>query len=415
MRLEIGHYPVARVVPAGATRLAGDTLQVDREGLRAHLAQDPRVRDLQVHLVAPGESVRVARVFDQVEPRVKVAGPAGDFPGILSPVRRAGAGRTNALKGVVVTACNQDDPSLHSAIDLGGAGARWSEYSGLHHLVLTSSAPAGVSTQEHLRGLLEAMLWASVELARTSIEHEPAEVEVVDLPPLLTPAPPGLPRVGYIFQLRSQQRPTLDDEPILYGDNARGLLPTLLHPNEVLDGAIVTGYHLFQSETYAIQNHPVVKGLARRHGSDLWASGVIAIITTPRPEDRERNVAMTVGLAADVLGLDGVILTKCAGGMPETDLMLMAEGCEQAGVKTALIVWERLTLGRSESPLTVFSPLADAIASTGDRDAWITLPPVERVIGSPDPADAGTLHLRLYEIHGGISQFGAGHFTAVDR
>jgi glycine reductase complex component B subunit alpha and beta len=183
----------------------------------------------------------------------------------------------------------------------------------------------------------------------------------------------------------------------------------------VLDGALTTGYHLFQTETYAIQNHPVITALARRHGTELWASGVIAIITTPAPEDRERNVAMAVGLAADVLGLDGVLLTKTAGGMPETDLMLVAEGCELAGVKTALIVWERLTNGRSESPLTVFSARADAIASTGDRDAWITLPPVERVIGSPDPAEAGTLRQRLYEVHGGISQLGAGHYTAVDR
>jgi glycine reductase len=415
MRLEIAHYPVERVIPGPATRLAGRTLEIDLAGLRDTLAADPRVSSLEVHLAAPGESVRVARVFDQIEPRVKVSGPAGDFPGILSPVRRAGAGRTNALKGVAVTVCNPDDPSLHSAFDLAGAGAHWSEYAGLQHVVLSAACPPGVSAAEHQRGLLEAGLKAAVTLARTTIELEPAEIEVFDLPPLLAPAPPGLPRVGYVYQVRSQQRPTLDDEPILYGGNVRHLLPTLLHPNEVLDGALTTGYHLFQTETYAIQNHPVVTALARRHGTELWASGVIPIITTPAPEDRERNVAMAVGLAADVLGLDGVLLTKTAGGMPETDLMLVAEGCELAGVKTALIVWERLTNGRSESPLTVFSAHADAIASTGDRDAWITLPPVERVVGSPDPADAGTLRQRLYEVHGGISQLGAGHFTAIDR
>ncbi|HLH22104.1 MAG TPA: glycine/sarcosine/betaine reductase component B subunit [Chloroflexota bacterium] len=414
MRLEIRHYPVERVVPGPATRLAGRTLEVDLAGLRDDLAADPRVAGLTVDLVAPGDSVRLARVFDQIEPRVKLAGPAGDFPGILSPVRRAGAGRANALKGVAVTVCNPDDPSLHSALDLGGAGARWSEYANLHHVVLSAAAPPGISAAEHQRGLLEAGLKAAVALARTTIEREAAAVEVFDLPPLLAPAPTDLPRIGYVYQIRSQQRPTLDDEPILYGSNVRHLLPTLLHPNEVLDGALTTGYHLFQTETYAIQNHPVITALARRHGTELWVSGVIAIITTPAPEDRARNVAMAVGLAADVLGLDGVLLTKTAGGMPETDLMLVAEGCEQAGVKTALIVWERLTNGRSESPLTVFSPLADAIVSTGDRDAWITLPPVARVIGSPDPADAGTLRLRLYEVHGGISQLGAGHFTAVD-
>ena len=230
----------------------------------------------------------------------------------------------------------------------------------------------------------------------------------------LAPAPAGLPRVGYLYLIRSLQRPTLDDEPVLYGSNVRGLLPTLLHPNEVLDGALVCGYHLFQSETYAIQSHPVIRALAARHGTELWLSGVIATVAPATGPERERNVALAVRLAADVLGLDGVVITKNGGGMPETDLMLLAEGCEEAGVKTALVVWERLTHGRSESPLTLFSPRADAIASTGDRDAAATLPPVARVIGSPDPADADALQVKLYDVQGAVNQYGAGHFMAVD-
>jgi glycine reductase len=414
MRLEIGHYPVEQVAPGGTTRLAGRTLEVDLPGLQTRLAADPRVANLEVHLVAPGESVRLARLFDVVEPRIKVTGPAGDFPGVLSPVRPAGAGRTNALKGIAVTACNADKANVHPLLDMAGEGASLTDYAGLHHVVLVSAAPPGVSAQEHQRGLAEAMLQAAVALAATTLDHEPERVEVMDLPPLLAPAPAGLPRVGYLYLIRSLQQWPLDDEPILYGSNVRGLLPTLLHPNEVLDGALLSGYFLFQADTYAIQNHPVVRALAVRHGRDLWLSGVIATVAAVTGPERERNLALAVRLAADVLGLDGVILTKISGGMPETDLMMLAEGCEEAGIKTTLLVWERLTDARSEAPLTLFSPRADAVVSTGDRDAAVALPPVERVLAGREPADAGPLQRKLYEVHGTVNQLGGARWTAVD-
>jgi glycine reductase complex component B subunit alpha and beta len=414
MRLEIACYPVEQVVAGEATRLAGRTLAVDMAGLQARLASDPRVANLTVHLVMPGESVRIARVMEVVEPRVKVSGAAGDFPGILSPSRPAGSGRVHALKGVAVTACNADHASVRPLIDMAGEGARVSDRATLHHVVLVSGAPAGVSAQEHQRGLLEAALQAAVLLGAATLDQAPADVEVFDLPPLLAPAPPDLPRVSYIALIRSLQQWPLDDEPVLYGSNVRGLLPTLLHPNELLDGALVHGYHLFQVDTYAIQNHPVVRALAARHGRDLWVSGVIATVAAVTGPERDRNLALAVRLATEVLGLDGVIVTKISGGMPETDLMMLAEGCEEAGVKTALVVWERLTQSRPEAPLTLFSPRADAIASTGDRDVQVHLGAVERVLAGRDAADAGPLALNLYEIHGTVNQLGAGHFSAVD-
>jgi len=94
--------------------------------------------------------------------------------------------------------------------------------------------------------------------------------------------------------------------------------------------------------------------------------------------------------------------------------MMLAEGCEEAGIKTTLLVWERLTDGRSEAPLTLFSPRADAVVSTGDRDAAVALPPVARVLAGRDPADAGPLVRKLYEVHGTVNQLGAAHWAAVD-
>jgi glycine reductase len=420
MRLEIARYPVERAVVGDDTRLAGRTLRVDVAGLRERLAADPRLGDLQVELVAPGESVRIAGVFDLVEPRLKRAGRAGDWPGILSQAAPAGWGRTNALAGLAVTACDLGERTPLRYLDLGGAGAGYSDYAALHHLVVASAAPPGVSPAQHSRGLLEAELNAALALAAATVDPAtgadlpPAAVETVDLPSLREPAPVGLPRVGYIFAIRSQQQPTYDDEPLVYGSNVRGMLPMLMHPNEVLDGGLVNGYWCFQTDTYAIQNHAVVRALAARHGRDLWFCGVILYVAPTTQPERERNLALAVRLASDVLGLDGVVITKTGGGMPETDLMLLAQGCEEAGVKTSLIAWERLTNGRSEGPLTLFSPRADAIASSGDRDARVVLPPVARVLGARDPAAAGTITTQLYEVAGAVNQFGAGHWRAVD-
>jgi glycine reductase len=370
--------------------------------------------------VAPGDSARLAGVFDLVEPRIKRDGKAGNWPGILSPMAPAGWGRTNALKGVAVTTCDLAASTPLRYFDVGGDGARYSDYARLHHIVLTSAAPPGVSYQEHSRGLLEAELKAALELAAATVDTgsgadlPAARTAVFDLPSLREPPPAGLPRVGYIFPIRTQQRPTLDDEPIFYGSNVREMLPTLAHPNELLDGGIVNGYWCFQTDTLAIQNHAIVRALAARHGVDVWFSGVIVYVAPTTQPERERNVGLAVRLASDILGWDGAVITKTGGGMPETDMMLLADGCERAGVRTALVAWERLTAGRSEGPLTIFSPLADAIASTGDRDLRITLPPVARVLGSTNPADSGAIATALYEIPGAVNQFGAGHWRASD-
>ena len=47
---------------------------------------------------------------------------------------------------------------------------------------------------------------------------------------------------------------------ILYGADTDGMLPTVLHPNEWFDGALLPSYHcsLGGAETYFYQNHPVI-------------------------------------------------------------------------------------------------------------------------------------------------------------
>ena len=73
------------------------------------------------------------------------------------------------------------------------------------------------------------------------------------------------------------------------------MLPTLLHPNEWLDGALVPSYHasLGGAETYFYQNHPVITELYRRHErGDINFVGTVATIASADNFDRERNTAL---------------------------------------------------------------------------------------------------------------------------
>jgi hypothetical protein len=99
-------------------------------------------------------------------------------------------------------------------------------------------------------------------------------------------------------------------EPILYGAQADGIVPTLLHPNEILDGALTSQLPALNVQTYHIQNHAMVRELYRRHGKQLWFSGVIVMTAPNNVPDIERASCLAAGLAKHQLGVDAVVLTK---------------------------------------------------------------------------------------------------------
>ena len=57
----------------------------------------------------------------------------------------------------------------------------------------------------------------------------------------------------------------------VYGIDAKRILPTIIHPNETMDGAIVSGNCVSacdKNSTYVHLNNPVINHL-RRHGKDI--------------------------------------------------------------------------------------------------------------------------------------------------
>ena len=412
MRLELRWSDVDAVTAASATRLVGKRLEIDLEALRTLLAADPRLTGVRLDLAHPGERCRIGRVFDVFAPRAKLEG-GEDFPGVLGAIAKAGQGVTLALAGVAVVATDQQSESVGTlaVIDMDGPNAALSVFGRTHNVVISAWPAPGIERSEYLAAVRLAALKASVSLARAARDAVPDRVEVFDLPP--SPRVPAelahLPRVAYVFQIHSHQRPTGVDEGILYGDPIRRMLPTIIHPNEVLDGAVLRGFMGRAVTTWATQNHPMIRSLSAQHGRTLWFAGVVVTVAQATEPERVRSSFLVAGLVAHTLGADGAVFTKIGGGAPHVDMAQAAAQCEALGVKTTVVVEDMSTDGSAEGMLLFDFPGVDAMVNVGSAQAALILPAMDRVVGADDLAAKLRVEARVTYgmLCGAIEQVGA--------
>ncbi|HVA25312.1 MAG TPA: glycine/sarcosine/betaine reductase component B subunit [Chloroflexota bacterium] len=402
-----------------ATRIEAGTLHIEREALTADLLQDQRLSGVDLQLVAGGESCRILPVFDIVEPRAKIEPAGADFPGVLTPVRAVGMGATRVLRGMAVEILDPSPPPNRVPIlDLtatpldGWSAAEQCRYASLQHLVVVPRLQAGLDVNERCQALRLANLRAATFLAR-NIDAEPDEEQSFEL----TAVDESLRRVAYVYQMHSHQRPTVPGEGLLYGDNCRHLLPTIVHPNEVIDGAVLRAYDGLAIQTYGIQNHAVILDLYRRHGHDLNFAGVVVNVANQLPEERDRATVMTGNLVKYALKADGAVFSKSGGGAPHVDMALAAARCEELGVKTSMLAWDLTSSDDGLQGATLFSsPLLNAIVSVGSNNVDLPMPPVERVIApTPDMAERyqGQIVVQALRGVGMMDQLGSSRFTAT--
>ena len=90
MKLELGFIRITDIQFAKVCKVENGVLYVDPEALRAYLYEDDDIRAcvkaIEFDIARPGEIVRITPVKDVIEPRVKVEGPGGEFPGVISKV-----------------------------------------------------------------------------------------------------------------------------------------------------------------------------------------------------------------------------------------------------------------------------------------------------------------------------------------
>jgi glycine reductase len=420
MRLDLGFIEITDICFGAETSIENHTLSIDRQQLIALLEQEPIFDRVEVELARPGESCRILRVLDVLEPRYRLNG--ANFPGALDGIGLVGDGHTRALKNVAVVETNQLATRSRSLIDMSGPAVEYSPIANTHNVVLLPYPKKNADRDEYKLAVKKAGLKTAVYLAAAAKALTPDETQVFELPPVaLNQGPKELPRIAYIFPMHSHQHLTQQNEPVFYGSNIQGFMPTIVHPNEILDGALMFSYSAF---TWFAQNHPVILELYRRHGKDLWFAGVVLTVAPAVVAEKERHALLNARLAKEVLNADGIIATKIGGGAVDTDLMLTYTRAEEMGMKAALIIMERYP----DTGITFVPDNVNALVTPGlTRDA-ITLPAVDRVIGghtlhldnanpdntNPDiPPLAANQEITVWigDLVGAISQTGASKLT----
>ena len=431
MKLELGYIQIKDIQFSKECKVENGTLYVDPDAVKAFMYEDDDVKawvkDFSFDIAKPGESVRITPVKDVIEPRVKVEGPGGVFPGVISKVETVGSGKTHVLRGMAVVTAGKIVGFQEGIIDMSGPGADYTPFSKLNNLVVVAEPAEGYQDHKHeyehavrIAGLRAATYIG--EIGRSVTPDETAEFETLGIKEGIEKYP-NLPRVAYVHMLQSQG---LLHDTYVYGVDAKRSLTTIINPTETMDGAIISGNCVSacdKNTTYHHQNNPVVANLFAAHGKTL--NYVCNIITNENVylADKQRSSDWTAKLCR-LLDLDGAMVSQEGFGNPDTDLIMNCKKIELQGVKTVIITDEYAGQDGKSQSLADADPLADAVVTGGNANEVIILPKMDKVIGTLDYVDViagghagslrpdGTIEAELQVITGATNEMGFNRLSA---
>ena len=426
MRLEMASFEVNDLELTDRSEYVDGLLRVDLDEVRRLAMENEDFADVSVHVARPRDRTRLIHAFDAAEPRYKPDG-GSTFPGYYGPVELVGAGRTHRLGGVeVVTTTGPvaGDPTYdtEAIIDMSGPAAELTPLSRTVNLVLdltphekylrADAAEAEIHavssgsllSQAYKRQVRTAELKVAAYLARITEGQHPSRVDGYER------STGDLPRVAYLLHIHRI--------PGIYGARLQSTLPTLMHPNELLDGAFVSGRHregCSRDATYFYQNPSIVSELYRRHGVDLDFVGVVLFTGGP-DMDTKRLATEHAYKLLKMLDVQAVCATSYTSGNPWVEFMMLCQRCERGGIKTVLVMPEEVG-APDDHGFSHYVPEATAIVSTGRGTHRIEIPRMSTVIGGnelyqvSDPP-AGPASVPYTYIFGASSNIGQSWLTA---
>ncbi|MBW4827443.1 MAG: glycine/sarcosine/betaine reductase component B subunit [Clostridiaceae bacterium] len=387
MKLEIGNFQVKDVVFGDKTMFKNGILTINKEEAMDFIKEDEHIIDLDIVIAKPGENIRIVPVKEAVEPRIR-PDERSVFPGITGDVEATGSGRVHALKGCSVLGVGMHYGSFGDGlIDMGGDGAKYTLFSELINICIVAHTDEEFERFEQQKKN-RAIRWATHRFAEylgnTVKSLEPEEIETFELDPITkrTEEINKFPSVVLVMQPQSQME-ELGYNDLVYGWDMNKYVPSFMHPNEVLDGALISGSFMPASSkwsTYDFQNFPTIRELYEEHGKSINFLGVIMSNLNVSLEQKRRS-AIFVAQMAKSLGADGAIVTEEGYGNPDADYILCIAALEEAGVKTVGISNECTGRDGASQPLVTLDEKANALVSTGNVSQLIELPPAEKVIG----------------------------------
>ncbi len=425
MRLEVGKIYVKDVQFGDSTKVENGVLYVNKEELLKEVGGDERIKSIDFEIARPGDETRIIPVKDVIEPRVKVEGKGGMFPGFVSKVDMVGSGKTHVLKGAAVVTTGSVVGFQEGIIDMSGEGAKYTPFSKTNNLVIMCEKVDGVKQHEHEEALRMIGFKAAAYLGEAGRNVTPDEVKVYETLPLLDQVKqyPDLPKVLYVYMLQTQG---LLHDTYVYGVDAKKIIPTFLYPTEVFDGAVVSGNCVSacdKNPSYVHMNHPVIEDLYERHGKDYNFLGCIITNENVYLADKERSSNMTAKLV-QYLGADAVIISEEGFGNPDADLVMNCNKITDLGVKTVLITDEYAGQDGASQSLADSTPKGDAVVTAGNANEVVVLPAMKKVIGHPEAADIiagghvgslradGSIEAEIQVITGATSEVGFNTLTA---
>lgn len=425
MRLEIGKVHINDIQFGTETKVQNGVLFINKQELIREVSGDERLRSIDVDLAKPGDEIRIMPVKDVIEPRVKVEGPGGIFPGFISKLDMVGSGRTHVLKGAAVVTTGKIVGFQEGIIDMSGEGARYTPFSKTCNIVMVCEPSDGVKQHEHEEALRMVGFKAAAYIGKAGKDIKPDEVKTYETLPLVEQVKkyPNLPKVVYVYMLQSQG---LLHDTYVYGVDVKKILPTFLYPTEMFDGAIVSGNCVSacdKNPTYVHMNHPIIEDLYERDGKDYNFLGCIITNENVYLADKIRSSNYTAKLV-EFLGADAVIISEEGFGNPDADLVMNCNKIEDKGIKTVLVTDEYAGRDGSSQSLADSTPKGDAIVTAGNANGLITLPVMKKVIGYPETANiiaggfAGSLHedgsitAEIQVITGATSEVGFSYLSA---
>ena len=419
MKLELHRVKIHKLAWGKETSARDGLLTVNKEELLTMLRKDERLAKVDLDFASPGESVRILPVKDVVEPRYKMEGPGGVFPGMVSDVETVGEGKTLVLSGAAVVTTGKIVRFQEGIIDMKGPGAEYTPFSRTCNIVVILENTEDLDKHDYETACRMAGLKTAAYLARKCLGATVDSVETYETPNLkdAMAAHEGLPKVAYLYMLQSQG---LLHDTYLYGVDVKKILPTLLNPTEVMDGAIVSGNCVSacdKNNTYSHQNNPVIHQMFKRHGKDFNFLGCIVTNENVTLADKKRCSSYSISLAK-TLGVDGLLISEEGFGNPDADLIMNCWKAERAGIKTTLLTDEYAGQDGASQSLADSTPEGDACVTAGNANEVIVLPPMDRVIGVPEEANIiaggwqgslaedGTITVELQAILGSTSELG---------
>ena len=392
MKLELGFIKINDVQFSNECAVKDGILYVNPEDVKAFIYDNDDVKSyiksINFDIAKPGESVRITPVKDVIEPRCKVEGPGGMFPGVVSKVDTVGSGRTHVLKGAAIVTAGKIVGFQEGIIDMSGEGAKYTPFSKTLNLVMVAEPVEGTKQHDYERAVRFAGLRAATFVGALGKDVEPDEVKTFETYGIMEGAKlfPELPRVGYVHMLQTQG---LLHDTYVYGVDAKRTLTTIINPTETMDGAILSGNCVSacdKNTTYHHLNNPVVAELFAQHGKTL--NYVCNIITNENVylADKQRGSDWAAKLAK-LLDLDAVIVSEEGFGNPDADLIMNCTKNEKQGIKTVLITDEYAGCDGKSQGLADSDPLADAVVTAGNANMEVVLPPMDKVIGMLDYVD----------------------------